>query len=405
MKFTDKAIAALKPKAERYEVWEGNGFGCRVTPRSVKSWVWLYRFQGKPRRMTFGTYPAMSLATARVKLAEAKKALTEDKDPGASQVVARQAERAAETVAELAADYLKKHAREKKRSAAEDERILCKDIVPAWGRRKTKEIRRRDVIALLDRIVERGAPIQANRTLAVVRKMFNWAISRDIVETNPCHMVKAPGKETRRDRVLGTEEARELWDSLKEAPMSDAIRLALQLQLVTAQRKGEIIAAEWCDIDLKEAIWTIPPEKAKNGMSHRVPLSPLALQLLEDIKAASGDARWLFPSPRGDKPITAPAVDYALRRSRGTIGVRNVTPHDLRRTAASHMTGMGIARLTVAKILNHAEAGITAVYDRHSYDREKRHALEAWAARLEEIISGNAFTDNVVPLAASTEGK
>ncbi len=101
----------------------------------------------------------MSLATARVRLAEAKKALTEDKDPGASLVVARQAERAAETVAELAADYLEKHARAHKRSAAEDERILRKDIVPTWGRRKAKEIRRRDVIALLDRIVERGAPM------------------------------------------------------------------------------------------------------------------------------------------------------------------------------------------------------------------------------------------------------
>ncbi|MDH3476177.1 MAG: tyrosine-type recombinase/integrase [Rhodospirillales bacterium] len=397
MKFTDKAIAALKPKAERYEVWEGNGFGCRISRRGVKSWIWLYRFQGKPRRMTFGSYPTMGLATARVRLAEVQETLTKGQDPGATLVVARQADRAAETVAELASDYLEKHARAHKRSAAEDERILAKDIVPAWGRRKAKEIRRRDVIALLDRIVERGAPIQANRTLAVVRKMFNWAISRDLVESNPCHLVGAPGKETRRDRVLSAAEIARLWHGLDEAGMSEEVRLALRLQLVTGQRRGEVVGAEWSEIDRENGIWTIPREKSKNGMSHRVPLSPLALELLDSIEAKAEGSRWLFPSPRGDKPMTGRALNHALGRSLGQLGLGNITPHDLRRTAASHMTSMGISRLTVAKILNHAEAGVTAVYDRHSYDQAKQVALAAWGSRLSEILTGNAKS-NIVAL-------
>src|SRR5262249_46478055 len=145
-------------------------------------------------------------------------------------------------------------------------------------------------IALLDNIVDRGSPIVANRTLAMIRRMFGWALSRDIVPTSPCVAVKAPAKENRRDRVLSTGEIAAFWRALDnpELAMSPAIRLALKLQLVTAQRKGEVIGAEWSDFDLHEGVWTIQATKAKNGMLHRVPLSPLALAVLAEIKAATG---------------------------------------------------------------------------------------------------------------------
>ena len=228
--------------------------------------------------------------------------------------------------------------------------------------------------------------------------MFGWALSRDIVPASPCVAVKAPAKERRRDRVLSADEIAALWRAFDnpELAMSLAIRLALKLQLVTAQRKGEIIGAERSEFDRDGRVWTIPAEKAKNGMPHRVPLSLLALALLDDIEVATGrrpdprkegPPRWLFPSPRAGKPITGPAVDHAMRDNRGILGTGDATPHDLRRTAASHMTSIGISRLVVAKILNHAEPGVTAIYDRHSYDAEKRAALAAWGARLEEIIS------------------
>ncbi len=391
MRLTDKGIRALKPKSERYEVWEDarTGLGVRISTTGRKSWVFMYRFEGRPRRLTLGTFPRMGLAAARLEHAKAKHALEKGSDPGTKRVVQNQADRKTETVTQLAEEYLEKWARPRKRTvcAYEDERILNKDVLPQWGRRKARDITRRDVVGLLDGIVERGAPIQANRTLAVIRKMFNFAVSRDVLDASPVAMVQAPARENKRDRVLTNHEIRQFWYGLDRAPMSKHTRLALKLQLVTAQRKGEIVAAPFHEFDLDEGVWTIAALRAKNGESHRVLLSDLAITLLRQTGAFDNcGLEWLFPSPRGGKPMAPEAVDHALRKSLSTLGLDNVTPHDLRRTAASNMTSMGIPRLTVSKILNHVETSVTAVYDWHSYDQEKRQALNAWAARLQEIV-------------------
>ena len=418
MRITDKGIAALKPKAERYEVWEDGrtGFGVRVSPKGRKSWMFMYRFGGKARRMGLGTYPLIGVASARVQHANAKALLEKGVDPGAQQVERKHAERTAETVADLIEEYLEKWARPRKRSAHEDERTLRVEVLPNWGKRKAKDIRRRDVIELLDGIVERGSPIQANRTLAVIRKMYNFAISRDIVDATPVAMVKAPAKENQRDRVLSADEIRTFWNGLDEAPMNPGVKLALKLQLTTAQRKGEVVGAKLSEFDLNEAVWTIPAERSKNGLAHRVPLSDLAISLVEQAAADAEGSEWLLPGRRENGPLTPTAVNHWLRlalrptKKNGetqppAIPLENVKPHDLRRTAASQMTSMGITRLVVSKILNHAEAGVTAIYDRHGYDQEKRHALDAWASHLESILSGKAKAYNVVTLATAGEAR
>jgi integrase len=128
-------------------------------------------------------------------------------------------------------------------------------------------------------------------------------------------------------------------------------------------------------------------------------LSDAAIEVLHEIKKFSRGSRWLFPSPAGDKPMAARAINHAVLRVIDKIGVNNVRPHDMRRTGASHMTSIGITRFIVGRTLNHAERGVTAVYDRHSYDREKRQALDAWAARLDEIVTGKQQRSNVVELA------
>ena len=320
MRLTDRGIAALKARAKRYEVWEDGrtGLGVRVSTVGRKSWIYMYRFNETPRRMTFGTYPAVSLADARVKHAKAKADLEKGTDPGDGKLKRKTAERNAETVADLVEEYLEKWARPRKRSAAEDERTLRKEVVPLWANRKAKDIKRRDVITLLDGIVDRGSPIQANRTLAVIRKMFNFAISRDILDTTPVAMVKAPAKENQRDRVLSADEIRTLWTGLGTAPVSEGVKLALKLQLATAQRKGEIVGAALNEFDFESNVWTIPAERSKNGQAHRVPLSPLALELIQKAKEHAGESPslfpsiWLFPSPTADGPILARSVNRAV---------------------------------------------------------------------------------------------
>jgi integrase len=275
--------------------------------------------------------------------------------------------------------YAKVH----KKSWREDARLLHHEVLPNWGRRKAFDITRRDMIALLDHIVERGAPIQANRVLALVRKLYNWAISRDLLEHNPCLQVKPPGKEHQRDRVLTDDEIRLVWTPTGQ--LDPLIAAQLKLRLLTAQRGGEVRTMRWEDVDVASGWWTIPSQVAKNGLAHRVPLSPPAQDILRTLQTITGGKPWVFPSyRRPGQPVLD--VRKAIRRVCMLSGV-TFTPHDLRRTAASHMTSLGVARLVVGKILNHAEPGLTKVYDRHSYDAEKRHALNAWGERVMELVT------------------
>lgn len=396
MRLTDYQVKNLKPQPERYEVWEGKtGFGVRITPKGNKSFVYMYRFGGKARRLTLGLYPKMSLAEAHRKFAEAKEKVQLGIDPGAEAVTERENERQAPTVATLADEYLEKWAKPRKRSWAVDKRILGKDVLPQWGRRKARDISRRDVIRLLDEVAKRGG-IMANRTLALIKKMFNFAVNRDLVPTSPCIGVQAPAAENRRDRVLSAEEIKAFWQGLDQTRITPAIRLALKLMLLTAQRKGEVISAQWADIKLDEGWWTIP--ETKNGLPHRVPLSPPAVELLKAAKTLSGNSPWVFSSLRKNGAIAGASVDHSLRLALNSLGMDHFTPHDLRRTAATFMTGScSIPRLVVSKILNHAESHITSVYDRASYDKEKMMALESWACKLKSLIEGSE-TGNVIPM-------
>ena len=389
MKFTDRGIAALKPDTDRYEVWEDGrtGFGVRVSQKGRKSWVYMYRFNGSARRLTLDTYPAMPLAEARVRVADAKRKLAHGEDPGIQHLEEMRMARGAPTIETLVEDYLEHYARPRKRSAREDERILRKDVVPAWRGTKAHGLTRRHVSALLERIVARGAPIQANRTLAVVRKMFNFAISRGVIEASPCLGVAMPAKENQRDRVLSDAEIIAFWKGIERPGISEEVQLALKLQLVTAQRKMEVSSAEWNEFDLEQAIWTIPKDRAKNGRASRVPLSPLAVQIVTRLRELHPDSPYPFPSRNKRTAITSRAIDRAVGRFREELGIDHFTPHDLRRTAASHMTMLGFNRLIVEKILNHADNSVAAIYDRYGYDKEKRDALDAWSEKLSNLVS------------------
>lgn len=382
-KFTAQWVERVKPPASGRDEWwdkKGTGLGLRVSFTGTKTWCVRYRKDGKRRRMVIGEFPAVTFADANQRAA----AILLDVARGGDPAIGVAAAKAAPTVEALAGDYLDRHARLnlRERSWKQAEHILTANVLPAWRTRKAAEIKRRDVIDLLDRIVNRGAPVMANRTLAVVRAMFNWAITRDLVEANPCYLVKPPASESPRDRVLDQEEIRAVWAALAGERL--VIAGFFQLCLLTAQRGGEVRQMRWVDVDLDGGWWTIPAELAKNGLSHRVPLSAPAVDLLKDLQAVSG-SEWVFPSPRkATEPINN--LHHAAGRIREASGVAFVV-HDLRRTVASHLASMGVPKDTVSKVLNHADQDVTnRHYIRHSYDQEKREALDTWAERLMAVV-------------------
>lgn len=402
MRFTEKGVKALRAKAERYEVFEDNsqGFGVRVTPHGTKTWISRYRDprSGKLVKVTIATCTDKTLADARIEHGEIRKLLRKGKDPRQLRREAKQAEQTAGTVGELAKEYLDRYAKKHKKSWKEDERILNKDILPEWRDRKAKDITRRDIIRLLDGIMDRGAPVSANNALARISRLFWFAVDRGILEASPCVGIRAPGPKGTRDRVLSEDEVRTFWHVLsrtedtQDAPapnMTTPLRLALKLQLVTAQRRGEIAIAERTEFDLECGWWTIPAEHAKNGNTHRVPLTETAVALVNELFELGGDSVYLLPTPKRkeDQPITPRALSRAIRNNRALFPGAPFGPHDLRRTAATFMAAAGVPRLVVGKVLNHTEQDITAVYDRHAYEKEKREALDAWETKLLGILN------------------
>ena len=391
MAFTDSKIKNLKPQSKRRIAWEDGGtcLGLRITPTGKKSFVYMYRYDSRPRMMTLGRYPVLTLADARVDLAKAKALLAKGEDPGTLLLQVKAEQQGTPTVSHLAAEFIAKRSQNKK-AWQEEQRILEKDVLPKWKHRKAQDIKRRDVIVLLDRIVERGSPIMANRTLGVLNRMFNFGIRRAILESNPCSIIERPGEESPRDRVLSSEEIKNFWINIDECRMVNGSKLALKFLLVCLQRKSEVAQAEWVDFDINSGWWNIPKEKTKNKLSHRVYLSSTAIELLKKIKELSGDSSYLFPSPRPgrNKPITPRSLSQALLKNLNTLKIEPFAPHDLRRSGSSHMTGNGIPRETVQKILNHVERGVTKVYDRYSYDQEKKNAMTKWGRILNRIITG-----------------
>lgn len=275
------------------------------------------------------------------------------------------------------------------------------------GHVKAPALTKRQIIAFLDGIVDRGAPVGANRTYALLKQFFEWAAAKDLIPASPMAGVKAPGGTERpRDRILTAEEIGALWEKLDTAGMAEPTRLALKLLLVTGQRRGELTQARWDHFDLDAKLWTIPVELLKSAHSRRdrpephvVPLSNLAVELLRRLKALAGDSPAVLPahaSKRHAKGYSEGVLSRAARQNAEHLGIAHWTPHDLRRTAASFMTKLGIPRLHVEKVLNHSTGDIAEVYDRHDYLPEKRAALEKWGEHLQAIVEGREQT--VVPM-------
>jgi len=379
--FTDKGIRYLEATNKRRVVWARGipGLGIRVTPKGTKSFVYKYDVDGQDRWLTLGQYPKLKLAEALAKYSEALEKVEAGEDPAEDRVMANQRARKALTVRQLAEEYIEKYAKPRKRSWAEDNRILEYDVLKKWGARRASKITRRDVVELLDEIVARGASVQANRTLAVVRRMFHFAEDRDLITTSPCHRLKPPSPESPKDRYLTLDEIALFWRGLNSAPMTAQTKAALRLLLLTLQRSSEVIGMNKSEINLRDATWIIPAARSKNKRSHLVPLSPPAVALVEERLEKAGDDGFLFSGEGQGDHLTKFAPARALARNLDHFGIPKFTPHDLRRTGSTQLAGFRVPRFDRDRVLNHTDQTIGAVYDVYEYQDEKRAVLNLWA--------------------------
>ena len=268
---------------------------------------------------------------------------------------------------------------------------------------KLPELSRADIRAVLNAVKGRGATTTVNRTLAALRRALSWAVREDLIEANPAQNIATGIEETSKERALTVAEITTLWHGLDEAKMGHKSRLAIKLLLATGQRPGEVCGAAKSEVDLDAKTWVIPSKRAKNRQTHMVPLSPLAVDLFKAAIALSPESDFVFSSrPRKGvgiehkAPMEAHALSHAMRGSLSELGLKAkpATPHDLRRTVATHMARLGIPDRFVGRVLNHGtelRRTITSkVYITHDYADEKRETLEAWAIELDRIIARHA---------------
>ena len=428
-KLNARAVERAAPAAGRRDILDSDarGLALRVSPHGIKTWSFRYRrhSDGRRRNVTLGTFPEHSLEKARRWAHDLRALVANGADPAA----VKQARKAAETFAELADEWEERHGKvnRKARTLSDDKSMLKMHVLPEIGAMKAAEVMKRDVLRMLDAVTAkadargdqgnskrktaRKLTHRPNRVFQLTRSIFRWAVGRDLLKIDPTFGLSPPiKKEKARERELSPSEIRTLWEALDRAPvaretwkrregdfpMRRATALAIKLALVTAQRIGEVSGIALSELDLNDTapMWVVPGERSKNGEANRVPLSPLAMQLIAEAKALAGASAWLFPNPKGDGPVEAHAATKALDRARPSIGLPNFRVHDLRRTAATRMAELGVSPHTVSLVLNHVSVRrgtITGkVYDRYSYDREKREALGAWGACLARMLAGSS---------------
>ena len=380
-KLTSLFVERVKPPlAGRVEYADTvlRGFALRVTENGRKSWSYMYRFNGRLRRLTLGRYPTVDLAGAREKVRNAQQMIDRNEDPAEANQQRKELQK--NLFGDVVKEFIERYAKPNTRTWESTERLF-ELHTSKWDQRSIVTIKRADIIQLIDDLTDNKTSYVARHVFAALRKFFNWAAERGIVDASPCAYISPPGKVVSRERVLTEDEIKRVWAACNKLafPFGHLIKMLL----LTGQRKDEVTKMRWQDIDLPNKVWTIPREIVKADRAHEVPLSDLALQLLENMPRFNGE--YIFTTTGGLKAVSG----HSKAKSRVDImsEVSKWRLHDLRRTAATNMAKLGVPVPTISRVLNHAQGGVTSIYNRHSYLPEKTEALEKWAKRLEELNS------------------
>jgi integrase len=382
---TARTVETLKAGSVRQEIPDRHmpNLYLVLQPSGHRGWAIRYRVGGRSRKHTIGSYPAIDLKAARELAAKAFRVVAEGRDPGYEKALARSTQSdSVEAVVEL---FFERHCKRvnRPRTIEGTRQLLDLHMLPRWRHRLVKDISRRDVINLLDEVVASGRPVSANRTFTIIRKLFNWALERDIIAASPCAGVRRPTPEQSRDRVLSDAELGNVLRAVDK--LSQPYATLVKLLALTGQRREEVAGLLWAELDLDARLWKLPKERTKNGRLHPVPLSPPALDVLAAL-------------PRlGDFVLTTngrtAASNFTINKRRlDALLPADMPPwrlHDLRRTVASGLAKLGVNLPVIEKVLNHTSgsfSGIVGVYQHHNFADEKKAALDAWGAHVMAVV-------------------
>jgi integrase len=387
-------LTVRKTKAEKraYLIWDSkqSHLALQVQPTGAKAWKCIYSRHGRPRWLHLGDASVIGLADARTMAAEAMLAVAKGGDPAAE----KRAERGAGTFAELAGKYLEQYAKKHNKSWQQADALVRRHAIPRWGKLQASSITRGDIKTMMARI---EAPIVANQSLAAISAIFSWGVKEEIVAANPCKLVERNPTRSR-ERVLADSEIPKFWAAFDDA--DSVAGAALKMILLSGQRAGEV--AHMRLEHIRDGWWEMPGEPidtlgwpgTKNGQAHRVWLSKPVQELLARLRDGKSATGFVFA---GARSRAIHGLDGAMRGICAKLGIERATPHDLRRTFSTTVTGLGFGRDALNRVTNHKDGGIASVYDRHGYADENKRVMEATAARI-MALAGRAEGENVVPI-------
>ena len=384
LKLTKSTIDVLPTPAKDIVYWDSGcpGFGVKITPKGRKVFIVLYRAGGagsRLRKYTIGPYGRVTLHQARTAALRIFAARTEGRDPAAEKQQARR-RLVVDRVEDLVEHFITEHV-SKIRSAREISRLLRREVIPSWGAHSVHDIGKRQVIELVTEVAARGTPSAANKLLKMIKAFFGWCVGRAILDVSPANGLTAPAREKARDRVLGDDElARVLLAARRIGYPYGGI---VELLALTGQRREEVAQLTWDEVDIAHCTWELPASRTKNGKSHIVHLSKVAIAVLNRTPTV-GNFVFAFS---GAKPFQS--FSAAKRELDKLSEVSDWRLHDLRRTCVSGMARLGVAPHVADKVLNHQAgtiSGVAAVYQRHEFLGERKDALERWGAHIVDLL-------------------
>ena len=375
---TELTIRKAKPADKRYDLFDASarGLGLRIAISGTKSWFVMRRFNGRMLRITFGRYPEISLANARLKVPEVLREMADGRTQG---------QRKTDLFKIVLEEWLKKD-QAKNKSVHQVKMAMYLHALPALGNMSVTSITKRDVNKMIDKVVDAGSPVAANRILAYTKRFFSWCKERDILDQSPVEAIKLPSKENDRDRVLNLGEIKSFWISCDK--MGYPWGPVFQLLLLTGARLKEVSQASWSEISISDRTLDLPGSRTKNERAHQIQLSVQTLKILLSLPKIEGQD-FLF-STNGKTPVSG--FSKVKKRLDILCGVANWRFHDLRRSFATHSSEkLSVSPVIVDKILNHRTGqvrGVTAVYQRGEYLAERREALQKWGDYIERLVAG-----------------